>query len=72
MNNLHEHIAALAAENPDRLVLLECDEQGRTVQEISRAVLLQKIDEKIATLKDRTEPLLLEGESRAGFLITCW
>ena len=72
MNNLHEHIAALAAENPDRLVLLECDEQGRTVQEISRAVLLQKIDEKIATLKDRTEPLLLEGESRADFLITCW
>ena len=72
MIHLHQHIARLAAEDPTRLVLIDCDEQGHTVREISRAGLLQKIDKKIAALKSSTEPLLLEGESTAEFLITCW
>ena len=54
MNNLYEHIAALAAEDGSRSVLLDCDERGSIARDISRAELLQKIDEKMATLKDRT------------------
>ncbi len=72
MTNLYGHIAKLAAEDPSRLVLLDCDESGHIVREISRAGLLQKIDKKIEDLNGRIEPLLLEGESRAEFLITCW
>ena len=72
MTTLYGHIQTLAAENPGRLVLLDCDESGRIAREISRAELLQKIDKKIEDLNGRKEPLLLEGESSAEFLITCW
>lgn len=71
-SKFYGHIAAIARKNPDAAALIDCDESGRMVREISRAELLQKIDSVIETLRGRTEPLLLEGESRAEFLITCW
>ena len=72
MNPLYKHISTLAGEDTKRPVLLDCDEHGATVKEISRAELLQQIDTKIAGLRGGTAPLLIEGESTADFLITCW
>jgi len=72
MNPLYKHISTLAREDGKRPVLIECDESGVIVREISRKESLQQIDAKIAGLRGGKEPLLIEGESRAEFLITCW
>ena len=72
MNALYEHISSLASEAPARPALLDCDERGAVVREISRAGLLREIEAKMAGMREAKEPLLIEGESRADFLITCW
>ncbi len=71
MKDLYEHISALTKEDPGRAILIDCDLHGPTL-EISRAQLLQKVGEKMTALKQQHGVLLLDGENRSDFLITCW
>src|SRR3989338_3574162 len=72
MTPLYKHISTLAGQGAKRPGLLDCAAPGATVKEISRAEPLPQIDTKIAGLRGGTAPLLIEGESTADFLITCW
>ncbi|MEK7613219.1 MAG: class I adenylate-forming enzyme family protein [Patescibacteria group bacterium] len=51
ITNLYEHIARLAKEHPQKVVLLSCDEAGNTLQEITYAKLLEHLSVAAAGLK---------------------
>ncbi len=76
MKNLHEHISDLAHADPTRPALLVCDTSGAVVEEISRAMLLARVEATAAHLKNKGlhagDHIALEFGTSTDLLVVSW
>src|SRR3989344_5990182 len=76
MKNLYEHIATVAKAEPKKVALIGTDEKGNSVEEITYAELLEKIQAAAAELKElgleRGDRIALAFRNSPVLLIWSW
>jgi len=76
MKNFHDHLRLLANKSPERVALLECDVRGVVQKEITRAALLNQVEEcatHLANLGLRAgDTVALDMEASTHLLIISW
>src|SRR3989338_8938945 len=76
MKNLYEHIATVAKAEPKKVALIGTDEKGNSVEEITYAELLEKIQAAAAELKElgleRGDRIALAFRNSPALIIWSW
>src|SRR3990167_2678169 len=76
IKNLHEHLASLAAESPQKIALVAIDEKGNVTEKITYAELLEKIGAAAAELKslglEKGDRIALAFRNSPALLIWSW
>lgn len=76
IKSLHEHLVSLAKNNPEKMALLACDEEGTILEEISYLELFQKVEIVVGYLHDaglkKGDRIALAFKNSPELLIVSW